>query len=322
MDTVHEEERGKMKTAQGKRHCIGSHRFRRVLALGLRLFNGSHITKESVCDEWEISERAFFRDIQVLRDVMNIDVDRGNGTYRRWNSGRSVMTMTMTEVQCIKCRMLTKCGEGSFLCEAKAKPMTGIDVTNMRSCKLHQPAPDDIPVSLLAPEPERNEHTEPIMERIKEKRRSVGVGKGIVIEQIISLHDEGLCLQEIAKRLGCTPENISARLKRAGLVPKKAVGGNGKAKAGGNGKVKVTPKPIEYMIVAPSPAELAQGASSSPVEQAFTELKKSKLERLIELLLSFTVAELLEAERSMGVKDLFENVTALAQELANGKKVA
>lgn len=238
--------------------------------------------------------------------------------------------MVLTVVKCKKCVNLD-CVSTEFLCTAKKKKMQGIDVNNSRACNYYQER-EETPVTELEIAVEKEAPygaNKAIMERIKKKReaempvrenhdaeetespkalkRGRYGGKGITLESIISLHNEGLSTLEISKRMGCTDENIRIRLRKAGFT----------LKSGGNGKVKGAPKPVEFMS-----ATNYCPPSLSPVEAAFIDMKKSKVDRLKELLLSFTVAELLEAEKSMGVKDLFENVTALAQELANGKKVA
>lgn len=56
-------------------------RLKRILALGIRLATGLNIVREDVCREFEISERTFFRDIEILRDVLN--VHENNGVYSR-----------------------------------------------------------------------------------------------------------------------------------------------------------------------------------------------------------------------------------------------
>lgn len=56
-------------------------RLKRILALGIRLATGLSIVREDICREFEISERTFFRDIEILRDVLN--VHENNGVYSR-----------------------------------------------------------------------------------------------------------------------------------------------------------------------------------------------------------------------------------------------
>jgi len=56
-------------------------RLKRILVLGIRLSTGINIIRKDVCREFEISERTFFRDIEILRDVLN--VHENNGVYSR-----------------------------------------------------------------------------------------------------------------------------------------------------------------------------------------------------------------------------------------------
>ncbi|GEM_PF-2985600 len=237
-------------------------------------------------ERWEAAWSSDWGMINLARLIRGV----GRGEAK----GEIDMAMSVTEVKCMDCRI------------EEEPAITEVD----DQAEEINVVPEEVPKVKRGRKPA--------------KKSTVYGAKDITLESLIELHNQGLTTKEMSKRLECSDTNVRSRLRKAGLEPLKSIGKNG-----GNGKVKDELETIHRIPVltvseeraAPQPVELVESLPPSPVEAVFTELKKSKVERLKELLLSFTVAELLEAEKTMGVKDLFENVTALAQDLANGKKV-
>lgn len=245
--------------------------------------------------------------------------------------------MVLTVVKCKKCVKLD-CVGTEFLCTAKKKKMQGLDVNNSRACNYYQER-EETPVTELEIAVEKEAPygaNKAIMERIKKKReaempviekpdveeteppkaskRGGYGGKGISLESIISLHNEGLSTLEISKRVGCSETNIVSRLKKAGLMPKREVDENGKVK-----KSKVYTIPTVRPPTMPSgPMPVNDVPKPSPVEVVFTNLKVNKVEQLKQFLLDLKASELVDIGNLVGLKEICD----IFEKLVNGKKVA
>ncbi|MGV8123111.1 MAG: hypothetical protein AB2L14_25390 [Candidatus Xenobiia bacterium LiM19] len=193
------------------------------------------------------------------------------------------MAMSVLEVRCSDCRIAEPDGVGGFYCPEKNKEFHGDAGSVPRKCNYFQRREDELEIAEVD---DQAEEIDGIPEEPKRKK---------TMAEIAAMGREALRKKREEMKKGIQEKVVEKR-----------------AKAGGNGKVKIAPKPVE----------LAQGASS-PVEQAFEGMKKSKMERLKELLLSFTVAELIQMEMNPGLDGFGEEVLRMGYRVEKwGKKVA
>jgi len=238
----------------------------------------------------------------------------------RVKKGGYEMAMSVLEVRCVDCRLAETDGLGGYFCPEKNKEFHGEAADAPRKCNYFQPREDDLEIADASEQEEyylrqvdqgakidEIPESEPVKAMPRRRPR-------IDYSEVLRLHNEGMTISQISKQIGCSEEAVRVWLKSKGHKPH-STRGNGK-------EAPVMKPPMELTGPKPTSSEFNVTITPSPVETAFTELKRSKIDRLKDLLGSFTVAELVEAEQSLDVSDLLENVILLAADLAGRKKVA